>query len=96
MNTPLNSLDSTNKMSCLCSPDGTSQSKPSSGATRRGFLSSLLATGTATGLGATLAGCQSIEGVFGTATPAKSPRIDIHHHMVPPSYAADMKRMGIG
>ena len=96
MNTPLNSLDSTNKMFCLCSPDGTSQSKPSSGATRRGFLSSLLATGTATGLGATLAGCQSIEGVFGTATPAKSPRIDIHHHMVPPSYAADMKRMGIG
>jgi|LauGreDrversion4_1035100.scaffolds.fasta_scaffold08916_5 predicted TIM-barrel fold metal-dependent hydrolase len=96
MNTPLNSLDSTNKMSCLCSSDGTAQSKPSSGATRRGFLSSLLATGTATGLGATLAGCQSIEGVFGTATPAKSPRIDIHHHMVPPSYAADMKRMGIG
>ncbi|MCE2857207.1 MAG: amidohydrolase [Comamonadaceae bacterium] len=95
MNTPLNSLDSTNKMSCLCSPDGTAQSKPSSGATRRGFLSSLLATGTATGLGATLAGCQSIEGIF-TATPAKSPRIDIHHHMVPPSYAADMKRMGIG
>jgi len=96
MNTPLNSLDSTNKMSCLCSPDGTAQSKPSSGATRRGFLSSLLATGTATGLGATLAGCQSIEGIFTTATPAKSPRIDIHHHMVPPSYAADMKRMGIG
>jgi len=95
MNTPLNSLDSTNKMSCLCSSDGTAQSKPSSGATRRGFLSSLLATGTATGLGATLAGCQSIEGIF-TATPAKSPRIDIHHHMVPPSYAADMKRMGIG
>jgi predicted TIM-barrel fold metal-dependent hydrolase len=80
----------------MCSPDGSAQSTPSSGSTRRGFLSSLLATGTATGLGATLAGCQSIEGIFGTATPTRSPRIDIHHHMVPPSYAADMKRMGIG
>ena len=96
MNTPLNSIDSTSKLSCLCSPDGSAQSTPSSGSTRRGFLSSLLATGTATGLGATLAGCQSIEGIFGTATPTRSPRIDIHHHMVPQSYAADMKRMGIG
>jgi predicted TIM-barrel fold metal-dependent hydrolase len=96
MNTPLNSIDSTSKLSCLCSPDGSAQSTPSSGSTRRGFLSSLLATGTATGLGATLAGCQSIEGIFGTATPTRSSRIDIHHHMVPPSYAADMKRMGIG
>ena len=96
MNTTLHSHDSTNKLSCFCGPDGTAETKQSSGSTRRGFLSSLVATGTATGLGATLAGCQSIEGIFGTATPAKSPRIDIHHHMVPPSYAADMKRMGIG
>ena len=96
MNTSLHSHDSTNKLSCFCGPDGTAETKQSSGSTRRGFLSSLVATGTATGLGATLAGCQSIEGIFGTATPAKSPRIDIHHHMVPPSYAADMKRMGIG
>ncbi len=96
MNTSLHSHDSTNKLSCFCGPDGTAETKQTPGSTRRGFLSSLVATGTATGQGATLAGCQSIEGIFGTAPPAKSPRIDIHHHMVPPSYAADMKRMGIG
>lgn len=96
MNTPLNSLDSKATLSCLCSTDGTVQTGQTLGSTRRGFLSSLLASGTAAGLGATMAGCQSIDTVFGAATPAKSPRIDIHHHMVPPSYAADMKRMGIG
>jgi len=93
MNTPLNSIHSTSKLSCLCSP---AQSQQASGSTRRGFLSSLLATGTAAGLSASMAGCQTFDNVFGAATPAKSSRIDIHHHIVPPSYAEDLKRMGVG
>lgn len=96
MSTLQKSIQSPAHLSCLCDADRTTSSQPGSGSTRRGFLSSLLATGTAAGLGATLAGCQSLDSVFGSASPAKSPRIDIHHHMVPPSYAADMRRMGLG
>ncbi|NDE26124.1 MAG: hypothetical protein EB002_14020, partial [Betaproteobacteria bacterium] len=84
------------KFACICNEgnEGTATPQPqSSGATRRGFLSSLIATSTTVGLSGTLAGCQTVENIFGSAPAVKSSRIDIHHHMVPPSYAADMKRM---
>ena len=54
---------------------------------RRGFLSGLGALGAA----ALLPGCQ------GTATAAAKPhRIDIHHHIMPPAYVAELARLGGG
>ena len=66
---------------CAC-PD---HQAPSS---RRGFLSGL----TAVGLGAALSACQSPT----SAQVSKPHRIDIHHHIVPPKYAADLARLGGG
>jgi len=66
---------------CAC-PD---HPAPSS---RRGFLSGL----TAMGLGAALSACQSPT----SAQASKPHRIDIHHHIVPPTYAADLARLGGG
>jgi len=62
---------------------------------RRGFLSALLATGAAGAAHTTLTGCQFL-GSSGGAAAQTSSRIDIHHHIVPPSYADDLKRMGLG
>ena len=61
---------------------------------RRGFLSGLLAAGAASAL----AGCQTGMGMgsAANANPGQPHRIDIHHHIVPPSYAADLKRLGGG
>ena len=95
----MNSSHASHNFSCVCNDDtkGTGTRNPqTTGATRRGFLSSLIATSTTVGLSGTLAGCQTVENIFGSAPAVKSSRIDIHHHMVPPSYAADMKRMGLG
>ena len=95
----MNSSHASHKFSCVCNDgiEGTANRKPQTpGATRRGFLSSLIATSTTVGLSGTLAGCQTVENIFGSGPAVKSSRIDIHHHMVPPSYAADMKRMGLG
>ncbi|MFM1764920.1 MAG: hypothetical protein RIU71_683 [Pseudomonadota bacterium] len=96
MNTSDNSINAAHQLSCVCRNDSSGESPEVASPTRRGFLSSLLATSTAATLGASMTGCQSIDNVFGTNTPAKSSRIDIHHHMVPPTYAADLKRMGVG
>jgi len=62
---------------------------------RRGFLSALLATGAAGTASTILTGCQ-VWGSLGGASVQTSSRIDIHHHIVPPSYADDLKRMGLG
>ena len=66
---------------CAC-PDHPVQSS------RRGFLTGL----TAVGLGAALSACQSPS----SAQASKPHRIDIHHHIVPPKYAADLARLGGG
>lgn len=56
---------------------------------RRGFLSTLLAGGAAS----LLPGCQTTNVANNTTTRN---RIDIHHHIVPPAYAAELSKRGIG
>ena len=51
-------------------------------ASRRGFLTGLLAAGTAT----TLPGCT-------TVSPAPSNRIDLHHHVFSPAYVAELAKV---
>jgi predicted TIM-barrel fold metal-dependent hydrolase len=91
MNFTSSPTQTASQLACVCHAD--SAAKPT--ASRRGFLSSLLATGAATGLAGTLSGCQLLSNLPSGA-PVKSSRIDIHHHIVPPAYADDMKRMGLG
>ena len=59
------------------------------GASRRGFLSGLGALGAAV----LLPGCQGTGAALATAKPH---RIDIHHHVIPPVYAAELARLGAG
>ena len=59
---------------------------------RRGFLSGLLAAGAASALGGCQIGLKSATSV----SLGQTHRIDIHHHIVPPSYAAELKRLGSG
>ncbi len=54
------------------------------GSSRRGFLSGLAALGA----GSLLSGCETLDKSY-----AKTPRIDIHHHIAPPSYSAELKSM---
>jgi 6-methylsalicylate decarboxylase len=56
---------------------------------RRGFLSGLAALGA----GALLQGCESVSSSSG-AKPAKPHRIDIHHHIMPPNYVAELLKRG--
>ena len=74
-----------NKLACFCGATGSNGVQ----ASRRGFLSGLGALGAA----ALLPGCQSSGA---TVVGAKAHRIDIHHHIVPPKYAADLARLGGG
>jgi predicted TIM-barrel fold metal-dependent hydrolase len=73
---------------CLCHDAPAGAATP----TRRGFLSGLGAIGAAGTLGL-LGGCET-----GTATAAKAAphRIDIHHHIVPPAYADELTKRGLG
>ena len=73
------------KLACFCGATGSNGVD----ASRRGFLSGLGALGAA----ALLPGCQSSGA---TVAGAKAHRIDIHHHIVPPKYAADLARLGGG
>ena len=70
-----------NRLNCLCS--------------RRGFLGGLGGLGGLSALSATglLAGCETGKAVVVAAKPH---RIDIHHHIVPPRYAAELARRGGG
>ena len=54
------------------------------GSSRRGFLSGLAALGA----GSLLAGCETLD-----KSSARASRIDIHHHIAPPSYSAELKAM---
>jgi hypothetical protein len=54
------------------------------GASRRGFLSGLAALGA----GSLLPGCESLD-----KNASKASRIDIHYHIAPPSYSAELKSM---
>ena len=71
---------------------------------RRGFLSGLGALGTvgavaAVGAIGLLPGCETGSGAAAnaaTAANAAPHRIDIHHHIVPPAYAAELARRGGG
>ena len=55
-----------------------------SGASRRGFLQSLAGLGAVGALGAS--GCASV------VTPGKPHRIDVHHHISPPSWVTALKK----
>ncbi len=78
------------KLTCMCAPAGPALSADTAQVSgRRGFLSSLLGLGAA----ALLPGCQSPGASVAQGQPY---RIDIHHHVVPPNYAAHLASLGIG
>ncbi len=70
---------------CLCHDTPGGAAAPS----RRGFLGGLGALGALS----LLPGCQT---GAGPAIKAAPHRIDIHHHIVPPAYAAELTKRGLG
>ncbi|HSQ03729.1 MAG TPA: amidohydrolase family protein [Burkholderiales bacterium] len=62
--------------------------KTGEGTTRRSFLASLAALGAST----LVPGCASTAGT-GTVAGMKPHRIDIHHHLVPPKYVAELPKL---
>lgn len=80
-------MNHTKRWTCAC--DATAAA-----CSRRGFLSGLGALGAAS----LLAGCETggATAAVAAATPAAPHRIDIHHHIVPPAYAAELARRGLG
>jgi len=80
-----------NKLACFCGNTTATTATAADGvaASRRGFLTGLGAIGAA----ALLPGCQT---GASTMAGAKPHRIDIHHHIVPPKYAADLAKLGGG
>ncbi len=79
----------TSRYTCACHPNEAAHdsvtAQASVGTSRRGFLSGLGALG-ALGAASVLPGCANVPG-----QTAKPHRIDIHHHIVPPSYANELK-----
>ena len=79
-----------NKLACFCGTGANATvAGDAVGASRRGFLSGLGALGAA----ALLPGCQTGAAAVALAKPH---RIDIHHHIMPPKYVADLARLGGG
>jgi predicted TIM-barrel fold metal-dependent hydrolase len=80
------------RWTCACHP-----ATPDAGAaapSRRGFLGGLGAISSA-GLAGLLTGCGT-GGRAAAAAGAAPRRIDVHHHVVPPAYAAELKSRGLG